>query len=386
MSRSASLLAQAEALYDGGVIPPPTPGGFAQGAEWMRRSLQILRGESIPPRPGAYDRAGLAKYGLCLVGGALGGVPGLYAIEAQLVFLFPLLIDGVADPIVASRALTRRAGGTASVMRTVLPIAARMLSGGPRGQGAIRSWALGCLAILIWYESIDGRTPPPTGPWADLGGRAPLWVRTERIAGLRAERIVFASDLHLSGPWTQRAAEQLIETAGALRPDGILLGGDLVDTRGGLSRLQRCVRALSRLAPVAAVGGNHDAWVGTRAVRRSVERGGGRWLVRDRLAIGGAIVGGVGDRGASIWLAHHPDAFEQAPPHGIRLVLAGHLHGGQVVLWRGRGRTYPGAFLSRYNGPRFERGGSTLVVSRGVNDTLPVRFRCPREVVLVEAG
>ena len=72
-----------------------------------------------------------------------------YAVEAQMVFLFPLALDGCATPLRGSLALTRRAGGTLKVMGTVLPIAWHMLSG-----ASLRSWCHGCLAIVLWYEAI----------------------------------------------------------------------------------------------------------------------------------------------------------------------------------------------------------------------------------------
>jgi predicted MPP superfamily phosphohydrolase len=65
-------------------------------------------------------------------------------------------------------------------------------------------------------------------------------------------------------------------------------------------------------------------------------------------------------------------------------VLAGHLHGGQCVLATRRGRLYPAAWIYRWHGLRFEEAGAVMLVSRGVGDTLPVRFNCPREVILCE--
>jgi predicted MPP superfamily phosphohydrolase len=69
---------------------------------------------------------------------------------------------------------------------------------------------------------------------------------------------------------------------------------------------------------------------------------------------------------------------------GFDVVLAGHLHGGQLVLFESGGRLYPYAWIDRWNGLRFDLPGTTLVVSRGVADALPLRVRCPREVVLCE--
>ena len=47
-----------------------------------------------------------------------------------------------------------------------------------------------------------------------------------------------------------------------------------------------------------------------------------------------------------------------------------------------RNLLYPSAFFARYIGLRFARGGTTTFASRGATDTLPLRFNCPREVIL----
>ena len=61
-------------------------------------------------------------------------------------------------------------------------------------------------------------------------------------------------------------------------PDLVLLGGDLVDWTSGMEALQSLVRRLSRVAPVGAVAGNHDRWIGVARVRAAVLDGGGHWL------------------------------------------------------------------------------------------------------------
>jgi predicted MPP superfamily phosphohydrolase len=67
-----------------------------------------------------------------------------------------------------------------------------------------------------------------------------------------------------------------------------------------------------------------------------------------------------------------------------RLVLAGHLHGAQCVFATWEGRQFPGAWFYRWCGLRFDLDATTLLVSRGVSDTLRLRWNCPREVLLCE--
>lgn len=82
-----------------------------------------------------------------------------------------------------------------------------------------------------------------------------------------------------------------------------------------------------------------------------------------------------------IFCGHYPTSFPAARQRGARLVLAGHLHGWQIVLGQAGEYLLPGALLSRWNGLRFEREGSTLLVSRGMTDLFPLRWNCPREVL-----
>lgn len=142
--------------------------GFAGGSAWMAASMG--RPRTLSPARARY--LGIVKYGLSLLASAtmLGATWALfgplavlpaalafYAVEAQLVFLFPVAIEGHAAPFREAFRLTRTAGGTLTVMATVLRIAATMLLGGPWRGGIVRAWSLGCLAIVIWYEQLVPR-------------------------------------------------------------------------------------------------------------------------------------------------------------------------------------------------------------------------------------
>lgn len=170
------LLRQARQIYDNPDVPlahqARTQGwkhGFASGADWMRYAMSLSRNTPIPPNQANYQYYGTLKYGVASMGAlvvlAVASwsrlwfilplvVVVFYAIEAQMVFLFPLLIDGHTHPIRQSYQWTIRAGGTIPVMITVMQLASVMLFGGFVGQGFVRSWALGCLSICIWYEEL----------------------------------------------------------------------------------------------------------------------------------------------------------------------------------------------------------------------------------------
>jgi hypothetical protein len=128
-------------------------------------------GQGLPASDPAHGLhvLGALKYGLAAAAALLVAAPAIrlrlwpllpvcvvafYAVEAQMVFLFPLALDGSTRPFREARRLTARAGGTLAVMAVVLPIAAVMLFGGVARQGFVRSWCLGCLAVCIWYEDL----------------------------------------------------------------------------------------------------------------------------------------------------------------------------------------------------------------------------------------
>jgi predicted MPP superfamily phosphohydrolase len=93
---------------------------------------------------------------------------------------------------------------------------------------------------------------------------------------------------------------------------------------------------------------------------------------------------GVTGGGAIVWLNHNPDGKDFiAPRHPWHVMLAGHTHGGQVVL------PFYGTHFAPVNDKRYVEGlkpwGSRQIhVSRGVGNVGGVRFACRPEVTLLE--
>jgi hypothetical protein len=224
-----------------------------------------------------------------------------------------------------------------------------------------------------------------TGLRFEIGAAGPLRVREEHAAlGLPAVvRVLYASDLHLGHRWTAGVPAQLLAAARTTEPDLVLLGGDLADHPRALPALGELVAELAAAAPVAAVPGNHDERVGVGWVRDAVRAAGGRWLPDEPILAPVRIDGTIGTgAGPRVLCAHDPAVFPAAAAAGYGLVLAGHLHGGQCVFSNRGGRQYPAAWFNRWHGLRFAAGPARMLVSRGAADTLPLRFNCPREVIL----
>lgn len=140
---------------------------FGTGARWMFEKLR----EDEPEAAAVFDASvnfsyyGYLKYGLSLLAFlascfALGKVHVLltplavlafYVLEVHFLFLFPLLLDRVENPIQTSIRQTYRIGFVKALL-WVFTIAVYMLSGLLNHRNPWRKWHIGCLSIVIWYR------------------------------------------------------------------------------------------------------------------------------------------------------------------------------------------------------------------------------------------
>jgi predicted MPP superfamily phosphohydrolase len=79
-----------------------------------------------------------------------------------------------------------------------------------------------------------------------------------------------------------------------------------------------------------------------------------------------------------ILLAHHPHLFDIA--QSTDLVLAGHTHGGQIMLGDQLGL---GPLFFRYWSGLYRKGNTSMVVSNGCGDWFPCRIGAPAEIALL---
>ena len=230
----------------------------------------------------------------------------------------------------------------------------------------------------------------------EIGYNADFEVRRVacRAAGAGRFTVLYLSDLHLTrfgGPLVAR----LEATITQLDPQLILLGGDYVDGPRGVEHFGRLLQFLAARPHVFVVAGNHDEWFGLAEIKKMVEANNLTWLSDEaveirlagrRIAVSGK---GAGSRAAgldfSILCLHQPVGLPRLSA-GHNLAFAGHLHGGQVVLWRSARGLYPGRLLYRWNILQARLGHCLCVISKGLGDTLPVRYNCPKDVVLVQVN
>ncbi|UUX98477.1 metallophosphoesterase [Sphingomonas sp. J315] len=240
-------------------------------------------------------------------------------------------------------------------------------------------------------------------------------VRTATIAmadwpkGQPPLRVALLSDLHVAGPdMPPERLARIVTQVNALRPDLVLIAGDLVSDKRVSTHRYAETEAVAPLGGlrarhgVVAVLGNHDHWRNTAGMRRALEANRVTVLSNSVTRRAGLILAGADDdftgradpaaliravaplTGPVVTLSHSPDIVPDLPER-FGLVLAGHTHCGQVALpLIGRPAT-----MSRY-GDRFacgliREGARTIVVGAGLGTSvLPIRIGAPPDLWLIE--
>ena len=214
---------------------------------------------------------------------------------------------------------------------------------------------------------------------------------------LEGLRIAHLSDFHLGVPSRGEAAvRRAVEWVEARQPDLTLLTGDLLSRPRGEGKLRGLVERLPRCY---AVLGNHDLAISRDPFSREIELKElepARLLAdeAETIELRGRKVQLVGldprsyragqtkperladpEADLRILLCHFPQVIDRLEPGVFELVLAGHLHAGQICL------PYPGGKLRlshirwTYVEGVYERPGGVLHLSAGLGTTfVPFRF------------
>jgi uncharacterized protein len=220
-------------------------------------------------------------------------------------------------------------------------------------------------------------------------------------------RVVHLSDFHLGFPSRgTRAVERAVEWTAERRPDLVLISGDLLARPRAEQKLRRL---LERLPGSFAVLGNHDFGISRDPFSKPAELAdlGSTVLLEDEartVELRGRRVQIVGvdprsyRRGRAkparladpeadlrILLCHFPNVIDKVPAGVFDLVVAGHLHAGQVCIPYGRGKLRLAHIRWTYVEGLYRRPGGVLHVSPGLGTTfVPFRlFARPEATELV---
>ena len=250
-------------------------------------------------------------------------------------------------------------------------------------------------------------------------------------------KVVFLSDLHCK--MYGRGGTFLIEKIREIKPDLVLCGGDMINAQPG-AKNDKVINFLHELCkdyPVVYAFGNHelrlklypetygDVWkhytqalsefgltitengsfkpegTGVNIISFSAER---KYYKRNKKVEMNPsyIRETVGEPDPDLYnilLAHNPGFFETYASYGADLTLSGHLHGGlmRIPVPVSKKAREAGAhvmrgvfsprlrFFPKYDSGRFDQGGRSMVISRGLGThTLPIRVFNPGDLVVID--
>ncbi len=226
---------------------------------------------------------------------------------------------------------------------------------------------------------------------------------------LRGLTITHVSDIHVGQLFRPEYLPALVDAVNALDSDVLAITGDVVNN--SIDYLEPTCDAFAQMRSRYGrffVIGNHDLIDSPhRAVEylrrrepnfledecRTIEIDGERvqvaglfWSRHEYVARAERTLMHVDPDVFTLALSHHPHAFDTLADGGVDLTLAGHTHGGQIML------TPPGAatpigggnLLFRYIWGEYWRAGRALYVTSGAGNWFPLRINAPAEIVQIQ--
>ncbi len=241
---------------------------------------------------------------------------------------------------------------------------------------------------------------------------------------VKDKKIVFLSDTHLRDNVSHSFIGRLLNKIEKEKPDLVLFGGDIVHTGSSdavIEHTKDLFSQMKNIAPTYAVFGNHDfGSARAREIAVVLKRAGvvllqdeAIWISFDQPDAGFWLMGlnewestlenkqdplenikfpSDSKKAPKILLTHYPHFFEKYLQNNEKrpdLILAGHAHGGQVILPIIGGLFSPGqGFNPTYDFGLFTNKKyphSRLVVARGIgNSRFPFRVNNRPEIVVIE--
>lgn len=218
-------------------------------------------------------------------------------------------------------------------------------------------------------------------------------------------RILFITDIH------RRVLPTTLLSPLKGKVDAVFLGGDITEKNSPLTRLSDNMSLVASIAPTYVVHGNHDYRANVSLVDNIIRSSGAKLLMDENMAIereGSTLwITGVdfpkkgGNKSYAplppltrseadacrIILVHDPLWLSERLTVPADLVLAGHTHGGQVIL-PFIGHRHVETFYHKYDAGIFQwprgdgsKGFAKLLISRGFGTAhLPLRWGSPAEM------
>ena len=228
-------------------------------------------------------------------------------------------------------------------------------------------------------------------------------------------KIVQISDFHNNKSNT--LTNDLIKEIEKQKPNIIVLTGDLIDSnKTDIEVAINFIKNINNIAPIYFVSGNHESNISSYSkLKEQIEEN--KVIILDNkveiLKINESEINLIGiddprmanedgvsdseivkvelanakynENKYSILLSHRPELFDTYVEKEINLILTGHAHGGQIRIPFIGGIVAPNqGFFPKYTSGIFEKSKTTMVVNRGIgNSILPFRINNRPELVVI---
>ncbi len=243
-------------------------------------------------------------------------------------------------------------------------------------------------------------------------------VDHHRLRGLtKPITVIHVTDFHIGSFFNFDNLERLVSNLNDVEGDMLVITGDIFHSKR--TNVAQAAPALKKLRKRKygnhAVLGNHDFYTGEQVSMKALTGNGINVFRNDwktfnvgglSLHIGGIddpatnwltgtefpyypklMAGKPKDGGFSLLLSHRPNILPMVSKSDIDLVLAGHVHGGQVVLpaLGDRSQICIADLISDYISGWYTEGQAKMYVNRGIGLTfIPWRVNCPPEITVLK--
>ncbi len=315
------------------------------------------------------------------------GEEGRICVNAMLVYAsLCLLLSGGVFPIVTAYRLSRKPAAALLSERTftldLWSEIGRSIIGNGHGRLVARL-PFNCVYRMDFTE-IELAIPDLPPEWDGL-------------------TILHLSDVHYHGTPSREFHERVMREIESRWPTNDLVGltGDFVDTDEHHTWIGPLLGRFHGTEGNYAILGNHDSLHHPERVRASLEAAGytvlgNGWKEASIRGVKCVVIGHEGPwfdpppdlktapaEGFRLCLSHTPDNVYWGRDHGVRLMLSGHVHGGQIRVPVISSIFVPSVYGRRFDMGVFDVKGTVLVVSRGLSGKEPLRFRCNPQVARI---
>lgn len=250
----------------------------------------------------------------------------------------------------------------------------------PGAARRLRTVGLVCGLFMVMMAHIQGLRPPEIETYEVIVDGLPAHLDNTTVAVMAD---FHAGEMMIESRWLNARIDQVM----ALKPDLVVLVGDLFEREADPAELIPVMGRLSAPLGVWAVRGNHDSpRTGRRDVAGEILAGAGVRLLSNQweMLADGLVIAGIDDlttsrrhtpgkgeadldraladrpAGATLLLSHTPWLTDRAAAAGVNLMISGHTHNGQI---------WPFTYIVRTRYPfvagAYDIDGMTLIVNRG---------------------